>query len=117
MESQDEVFSAFQRAAETQKEESRELLPIDKRGEGRLTRSRSKKTLIVYVKICPTIILKSIPIISRCSECVKGVMKGQNPYSNNFHCSPMFKYKLYAVLSMLFSLPIFGGLSESFSFK
>ena len=29
----------------------------------------------------------------------------------------MFKYKLYAVLSMLFSLPIFGGLSESFSFK
>jgi len=47
--SQDEVFAAFQRAAKTQKEESRELLPIDKREEGRLTRSRSNKTLTVYV--------------------------------------------------------------------
>lgn len=102
--SQDEVFSAFQRAAKTQKEESRELLPIDKSREGRLTRSRSNKALTVYVKICSTIILKSIPVISWCSECVQGVMKGHNLCSDNFHCLPMFNLSinLYAVFFAYF---------------
>ena len=102
--SQDEVFSAFQRAAKTQKEESRELLPIDKSGEGRLTRSRLNKALTVYVKICSTIILKSIPIIPWCSERVQGVMRGHNLCSNNFHCLPMFNLSinLYAVFFAYF---------------